>query len=98
VLSLAADELSMHNVTLVSRLPAKPLLAKIDVDLLKQAVLNVVLNGAQAMPQGGKLEVVLEEDGRSAVLRISDEGPGIPKRFEKKFSTSISPRKMRAAA
>jgi signal transduction histidine kinase len=85
VLSLAADELSMHNVTLVSRLPAKPLLAKIDVDLLKQAVLNVVLNGAQAMPQGGKLEVVLEEDGRSAVLRISDEGPGISEEIREKI-------------
>jgi signal transduction histidine kinase len=78
VLSLAAEELSTHHVDLVSRLPAKPLIAKIDVDLLKQAVLNVVLNGAQAMPQGGKLELVLEEEGRSAVLRVIDEGPGIP--------------------
>jgi signal transduction histidine kinase len=85
VLSLADDELSTHNVTLVSRLPEKPLVAKIDVDLLKQAVLNVVINGAQAMPQGGKLEVVLEEEGRSAILRVSDEGPGIPEEIREKI-------------
>ncbi|MGA2809305.1 MAG: ATP-binding protein [Terracidiphilus sp.] len=78
VLALAAEELSTHNVILVSRLPAKPLIANIDADLLKQAVLNVIQNGAQAMQEGGRLEVVLEEDRKSAVLRISDEGPGIP--------------------
>jgi signal transduction histidine kinase len=85
VLSLAAEELSTHHVNLVSRLPAKPLLAKIDVDLMKQALLNVVMNGAQAMPLGGKLEVVLEEEGRSAVLHVSDEGPGIPDEIREKI-------------
>jgi signal transduction histidine kinase len=78
VLALAAEELSTHNVILVSRLPSKPLIANIDSDLLKQAALNVIQNGAQAMQEGGRLEVVLEEDRKSAVLRISDEGPGIP--------------------
>jgi PAS domain S-box-containing protein len=85
VLSLAAEEFSSHQVNLVSRMTATPLVAKIDVDLLKQAVLNVVLNGAQAMPQGGKLEVVLEEEGRLAVLRISDEGPGISEEIREKI-------------
>jgi signal transduction histidine kinase len=107
VLALAADELSTHNVTLVSRMPAYPLLANIDADLLKQAALNVIQNGAQAMPEGGRLEVVLEEDrefGRlpalrgdpqrslpsslawkSALLRISDEGSGIPEEIRGKI-------------
>jgi signal transduction histidine kinase len=85
VLSLAADELSTHNISLVSRMPSKPLAAKIDADLLKQAVLNVIQNGAQAMKQGGRLEVVLEEDGKSAVLRISDEGPGISEEIRGKI-------------
>jgi signal transduction histidine kinase len=85
VLALAAEELSTHNVTLVSRLPSGPLLAKIDADLLKQAVLNVIQNGAQAMQQGGRLEVVLEEDKKAAVLRVSDEGPGIPEDIREKI-------------
>jgi signal transduction histidine kinase len=90
VLTLATAELSTRNVVLTSRLPSKPMMAKIDADLLKQAVLNVVQNGAQSMPEGGNLEVVLEEERRpagdrsssagpkTAILRISDEGPGIP--------------------
>jgi signal transduction histidine kinase len=89
VLTLATAELSTHNVTLTSGMPAKPLLANIDADLLKQAVLNVVQNGAQSMPEGGKLEVVLEEDPShnpsSAVLRIADEGCGIPEEIREKI-------------
>jgi signal transduction histidine kinase len=85
VLALAAEELSTHNVTLVSRMPSSPLVANIDADLLKQAVLNVIQNGAQAMQQGGTLEVVLEEDHKSGVLRIADEGPGIPEDIRAKI-------------
>jgi signal transduction histidine kinase len=94
VLALAAEELSTHSVTLVSHLPEKPLIANVDSDLLKQATLNVIQNGAQAMPEGGRLEVTLEESRKSALLRISDEGPGIPddirsKIFDLYFTTKI---------
>ena len=85
VLALAADEFSMRNVTLVSCIGDRPLLANVDGDLLKQAVLNVMQNGAQAMPEGGKLEVTLEEQGREAVLRIRDEGTGIPEEIQEKI-------------
>jgi len=57
---------------------SNPLIANVDADLLKQAVINVIQNGAQAMPEGGRLRVVLEEDKKSAILRIADEGTGIP--------------------
>jgi signal transduction histidine kinase len=78
VLTLAAAEFSTRNVTLIRHFPSKPLTAKVDADLLKQAVLNVIQNGAQAMPEGGRLDVILEESLKAAVLRIADQGPGIP--------------------
>ncbi len=85
VLSLAAAELPTRNVKLVTSMPPAPLIANVDADLLKQAVLNVIQNGAQSMPEGGKLEVVLEEDRKSAILRISDEGTGIPDEIREKI-------------
>jgi signal transduction histidine kinase len=85
VLTLATAELSTRNVTLISHLPSGPLVANVDADLLKQAVLNVILNGAQSMPDGGNLEVNLEEEGRAGVLRISDEGSGIPEEIREKI-------------
>jgi signal transduction histidine kinase len=78
VLALASDELSTRRVTLESSMASNALIANVDADLLKQAVLNVIQNGAQAMPEGGTLRVVLEEVKKSAVLRIADEGAGIP--------------------
>jgi signal transduction histidine kinase len=85
VLTLAREELSTRGVTLVGRMPEQPLLANVDADLLKQAALNVIQNGAQAMPEGGTLEVVLEEDHGHALLRIADEGPGIPEEIRDKI-------------
>ncbi len=78
VLMLASAELETHNITVVSQLPGRPVIAKVDSDLLKQALLNVVLNGAQAMPEGGELSVRLTEDGRTAILKVEDHGEGIP--------------------
>ena len=85
ILALATAELSTRNVTLISQMPPRPLMAHVDADLLKQAVLNVIQNGAQAMPEGGKLEVVLEEDRKTGVLRIADEGGGIPEEIREKI-------------
>jgi len=72
-------------VTLVGHMPQQALLANVDADLLKQAAINVIQNGAQAMPEGGRLDVVLEEDHGSALLRIADEGSGIPEEIREKI-------------
>jgi len=85
VLALAAEELSTHNITLVSQIPRTPLMVNCDADLLKQATLNVIQNGAQAMPEGGTLEVSLAEDRKFAVLRIADQGTGIPDEIKDKI-------------
>lgn len=85
VLTLSSAELSTHNVILESHLPLKPLFVNIDTDLIKQAALNVIQNGAQAMPEGGTLRVVLEEQRKFAVLRIADQGQGIPEEIREKI-------------
>jgi len=85
VLALAAEELSTHNITLVSKMPPSTLMANFDADLIKQAALNVIQNGAQAMPEGGTLSVILAEDRKFGVLRISDQGPGVPDEIKEKI-------------
>jgi signal transduction histidine kinase len=85
VLALATEELSTRNVTLTNVLPSKSVIAKVDADLLKQAALNVIQNGAQAMPDGGQLQVVLETDRKFAILRILDQGMGIPEEIREKI-------------
>lgn len=85
VFALSADELSTRQVTLASKLPSKPVITNVDADLLKQAALNVIQNGAQAMPEGGRIEVTLETDRRFAIVRVRDEGVGIPDEIREKI-------------
>ncbi|HEY6390213.1 MAG TPA: ATP-binding protein [Bryobacteraceae bacterium] len=48
-----------------------------DADLLKQAVLNVVNNGLEALQEGGKLSLCTEWNGLECQLTVADDGPGI---------------------
>jgi len=86
VLMLASAELETHDVRVSSHMPERPMITKVDADLIKQAILNVVLNGAQAMsPQGGELHVTLREEGRMAAIEIADSGSGIPDEIRAKI-------------
>jgi signal transduction histidine kinase len=86
VLMLASAELETHDVRVSSHMPDRPMITKVDADLIKQAILNVVLNGAQAMsPQGGELHVTLREEGRMAAIEIADSGSGIPDEIRAKI-------------
>src|SRR6266852_3394233 len=56
-----------------------------DRDLLKQAVLNLVLNAAEAMSTGGELRVELARRGEMAEITVSDTGRGIPLENQQKI-------------
>jgi len=92
VAQLAAPDAEQHGVAVERRMPPQRLPIKVDVDLMKQAILNVVINGVQAMPQGGRLTIAARREGFSAVAEVRDEGGGIPqdmhdKIFELYFTT-----------
>jgi signal transduction histidine kinase len=58
--------------------PPEPVIVRVDAELVRQALLNLMLNGMQAMPRGGRLWVRIRRDQQSAVLDVMDEGEGIP--------------------
>ena len=78
VLDLAGAELKQHDVSLETILPPQPLQVRVDGELIRQALLNLVLNAMQAMPDGGQLRVSVERQGRLAVIEVADNGTGIP--------------------
>jgi signal transduction histidine kinase len=56
----------------------QPLVAAVDPRLIKQAVLNLMLNALQAMPEGGDLILSASKDDGVALIDIIDTGKGIP--------------------
>jgi signal transduction histidine kinase len=74
--------------------PDLPLI-RADRNHLKQVLLNLVLNGMQAMPEGGTLTIEASADDHSLFLNVADTGRGIPpadfpKIFDAYFTTKAT--------
>ncbi len=85
VLLLAAPDAAQHGVHIVRTLADGPMPVKVDVDFIKQAILNVVLNGVQAMPDGGTLTIAAHRNDDTVVTEVRDEGTGIPAEVQEKI-------------
>jgi signal transduction histidine kinase len=92
VITLATPDAAQHGVKIVADIPSTPLDVRVDSDFIKQAMLNVVLNGVQAMPQGGNLNISARREEETIITEVRDQGGGIPheihdKIFELYFTT-----------
>lgn len=85
VAQLAGPDAEQHGVTIRRQRAPEPLIVKADVDLMKQALLNVVINGVQSMPQGGTLTISARHEENAVVAEVSDEGGGIPQEVQDKI-------------
>jgi signal transduction histidine kinase len=52
-------------------------LVNVDADQLWQAVLNLIRNGLEAMPNGGVLTISTQRAGDQVILRVADTGTGM---------------------
>jgi signal transduction histidine kinase len=76
---LAIPQANELGIRLVRDIVPEPLPVRIDADLIKQAVLNVVLNGIQAMNgKAGTLTLRAGRDNGIVTVDVKDEGGGIP--------------------
>ena len=78
IVDLARPQAALRRIRIEARQQAEGAEVRVDRDLLKQAVLNVVMNAMQAMPEGGELRFESSATADAAEIRISDTGPGIP--------------------
>jgi signal transduction histidine kinase len=85
VIMLATPDTEQHGVTVKRKLGTEPLGVRVDVDVMKQAILNVIINGMQAMPQGGTLTISARRDQDSVITEIRDQGIGIPHDLQEKI-------------
>ena len=92
VIELTFEQMREHNVTVQAEAPREPLMVHVDSDLMRQALLNLVLNGMQSMTEGGAVRILLRREQHLAVIEVIDKGTGIqeellPRIFELYFTT-----------
>jgi PAS domain S-box-containing protein len=93
VLEIAQPQLQKSNIQLAQLLPIDVPEVYVDRALLKQAVLNLVLNAAEAMPNGGQMRLVLSRRGEMAEITVGDTGKGIsPENRQKIFQLFFTTR------
>ena len=78
-LTLLRHQLELQEVELEKSLAADLPPCCCDGHQIQQAILALLMNAAEAMPQGGTLRVATERDEAAGLrIRIRDTGPGIP--------------------
>lgn len=93
---LATPDAARHSVKIVLELPGDglneglnseddALLVRVDIDLIKQAILNLVLNGVQSMTAGGTLTIKARRDDDMVLAEVIDQGCGIPPEAQEKI-------------
>ena len=81
-----------HSITLRQSVYNKPLVCRLDSDMLKQVILNLFINAQQAMKEGGELMVRTDRQAENVIIQVSDTGSGItseelPYIFDAYYST-----------
>ncbi len=82
---LLADELKTRGIDLVLQIEPETLEITADMDLLDQALINLVRNAIEALKEGGHVTLsAAPESGGRVTLSVSDNGPGIPAEMREK--------------
>ena len=81
-----------RNVRIVTDVTRAPSMVPVPDALLRQTLYNLVQNALDASPTGGTIEVSAMQENDQCVIRVADQGPGIPQEirariFEPFFST-----------
>ncbi len=67
-----------RNITIHLNSPDEPFNIKGNALQIQQVILNLALNGIQAVEMGGIINFSVSADAGNALLTIEDNGPGIP--------------------
>ncbi|MEE8556730.1 MAG: ATP-binding protein [Myxococcota bacterium] len=67
-----------EGVQVVTELPRDPVEREVDPDYLEEALVELSVNALRAMPNGGRLRLILKDLGGSISIAVEDSGAGIP--------------------
>lgn len=92
VLESTKTKIRSQRVKVIKRFISNPPKTMVDREQIERAFLNIVLNAIEAVPQKGKLTLITQVNKNFFVVKIQDNGKGIPEKdifriFDPFFST-----------
>ena len=84
IILLTGNKMELQGISMCIELDDKLPLVYGDRNQIKQALLNLILNSVEAMPNGGIISVAADPDPDTDSLRlsVSDTGPGVPQEHQ----------------
>lgn len=77
---LKSEEYENSNYSIERELINEPVFAEVDPDRFMQVLDNIMNNALKYSPDGGVIQASIESNDETALIAISDEGMGIPKK------------------
>jgi signal transduction histidine kinase len=94
VVDFITPEIKQKQIQLLKSYDTHVPFCQLDVNLVKQAILNVIINAEQAMEHGGELMIRTSGDKKFIQIDITDTGAGMPKdMLDKIFQVYYSTKK-----
>ena len=94
VADFVTPEIKQKKILILKNYDADLPQCRLDSNLIKQAILNIIINAEQAMENGGELMIRTSKDKKYIQIDITDTGPGIPKDIiDKIFQVYFSTKK-----
>ncbi|MDH4217759.1 MAG: cache domain-containing protein [Candidatus Aminicenantes bacterium] len=80
-LSILENQVAFQNIKIIKNLDQNLPQIQIDINKMKQVFWNLMINAAEAMPEGGMLTLIsrLSENSKYIEIEFKDTGLGIPK-------------------
>ena len=94
VIDFVTPEMKQKKISILKSYETNLPLCRIDSNLIKQAILNIIINAEQAIENGGELMIRTSRDKKNIQIDITDTGTGIPKGIiDKIFQVYFSTKK-----
>jgi two-component system sporulation sensor kinase A len=78
VATLLETQAIMNNVMIVHQHPQDQMSINCDKNQIKQVFINLIKNAIDSMPNGGKVTLSSTQEGDYILVKVKDEGEGIP--------------------